>query len=301
MLNRKLLSGLILISIFVCSFLYAGASSFLPGPDKNWYINLEDAMKKAKKENKKIYVLSTGSDWCGWCIRLKNDVFSQKEFKSFARKNLVLVYLDSPRRKPMPAEQRQYNNETKRKLGFGGGVPSAKILDADGKVITNIGGYRKLPAYMAALKQYGTASGERNADKEDKEDKEKELLPSNTAGRNTANTEEAGNSVNINILAWGTSPDAVDNSYSFRPVRLSCGEKLYFKLSSGALSSGSRIKVRAGRLSGVSLPFSGKGEILVFLHSRRVVKCTKLEFYHIASDGTEKLVKTIPCDIQWER
>lgn len=302
MLNKSILKVLLVICMFSCGFLYAShTSSWLSGPDRNWHTKLETAMEAAKKENKKIYVLSTGSDWCGWCKKLYADVFQQKEFKSFAKKNLVLVYLDSPRRKPMPQDQREYNSRIKRQLRFGGGVPSAKILDADGKVITDIGGYRKLPAYMAICRQYGTASAKRtaperkkapdavDADENDGKDEKDDLLPPSSAS-----------SGNITILAWGTAPGMVENSYSFRPVRLNCGEKLYFKLST-SFPAGSKIKIRAGHLSGTSGPVSGKGETLCFLYSRRVAKCREISLYHISGDGTEKFVKTIPCDIQWER
>jgi protein disulfide-isomerase len=36
-----------------------------------WVENLEEAVVQAKEENKNILVNFTGSDWCGWCIKLR--------------------------------------------------------------------------------------------------------------------------------------------------------------------------------------------------------------------------------------
>ncbi len=42
----------------------------------------------------------TGSDWCGWCIRLQKEVLKTPEFAAWAKKNVVLVELDYPRKTP---------------------------------------------------------------------------------------------------------------------------------------------------------------------------------------------------------
>ena len=36
----------------------------------SWLTDLDEGIKVAKAENKAILVDFTGSDWCGWCIRL---------------------------------------------------------------------------------------------------------------------------------------------------------------------------------------------------------------------------------------
>src|SRR5438093_919127 len=59
-----------------------------------WLTDLPAAQAAAKAEKKIVLLDFTGSDWCGWCIRLKNEVFSQPEFDAFANANLVLVEVD---------------------------------------------------------------------------------------------------------------------------------------------------------------------------------------------------------------
>ena len=124
------------------------------GPDRLWFVNWNKAVEEAKKTKKKLFVLNTGSDWCGWCMKLRADVLGSGKFKSYARKNLVLVYLDSPKKKPLPADQKQHNRDVASRLGFGGGVPCAKIVDPDGEqVLETISGYRPEKEYLKLVKE----------------------------------------------------------------------------------------------------------------------------------------------------
>ena len=36
-----------------------------------WLTDLPKAQEQARKENKLVLMDFTGSDWCGWCIKLK--------------------------------------------------------------------------------------------------------------------------------------------------------------------------------------------------------------------------------------
>ena len=63
----------------------------------------------SKTSGKPIFAFFTGSDWCGWCHKLQNDVFSKKSFIDWANKNVVLVELDFPRKKQLPPELAQQN------------------------------------------------------------------------------------------------------------------------------------------------------------------------------------------------
>ena len=123
------------------------------GPDRLWFVNWTKALAEAKKTGKKLFVLNTGSDWCGWCKKLRADVLKSNKFKAYARKNLVLVYLDSPRQKALPADQQAHTQAVREKLEFGGGVPCVKIVDSDGEnVLETIRGYRPEKEYLKALK-----------------------------------------------------------------------------------------------------------------------------------------------------
>ncbi len=76
-----------------------------------WETNIEVASQIAMKTKKPILMFFTGSDWCGWCIRLQNEVLKKPEFAAWAKENVVLVELDYPRRTPQLPEIQKQNME----------------------------------------------------------------------------------------------------------------------------------------------------------------------------------------------
>lgn len=93
-----------------------------------WYTDLDEAKAVAVKENKPLLVDFTGSDWCGYCIKLHAEVFDKPEFEAFA-KNYVLVELDFPSKKPQPAEEKAKNKATQAKFAVSG-FPTVLLIDA---------------------------------------------------------------------------------------------------------------------------------------------------------------------------
>jgi len=103
-----------------------------------WVTDYEEAFIKAKKENKHVLINFTGSDWCGWCKKLDREVFSQTEFKEYAKENLVLLKLDFPRRIPQSAEVKRKNQEYAQKFAVRG-FPSIFIVQANQNVVLRTG------------------------------------------------------------------------------------------------------------------------------------------------------------------
>lgn len=120
---------------------------------EGWMTDYDEALKLAKKEGKTVLLDFSGSDWCGWCIRLDKEVFSKKEFKEFAEDNLVPVLIDFPAKKKQPAEIKEQNAKLQKKYGIRG-YPTVILLNAEGKKIAQTG-YRKGGAekYVEHLKE----------------------------------------------------------------------------------------------------------------------------------------------------
>jgi len=118
-----------------------------------WLSNFEEAKKIAKQENKPILMNFTGSDWCGWCIRLEGEVFGELSFKTFAEKNLVLMKLDFPSRKKLDKKILAANEVLAEKYGIQG-YPTILIVDSEGSVLATTG-YQKGGAdnYVKHLKK----------------------------------------------------------------------------------------------------------------------------------------------------
>ena len=117
-----------------------------------WETDLEVAKKRAKDEHKEILADFTGSDWCGWCIKLKKEVFDQPEFQEYAKKHLVMLELDFPRKKQLPAKEKEQNEKLSKEFNVGG-FPTVLLLNARGKEIGRTGYQEGGPAkYVEHLK-----------------------------------------------------------------------------------------------------------------------------------------------------
>ena len=91
----------------------ACVSSALAG-EEGWTSDFEAAKKQAAEENKSLLIDFTGSDWCGWCIRLQEEVFSKDEFKKGVAEDYVLVEIDFPQNEAKLSDETKAQNE---KLG----------------------------------------------------------------------------------------------------------------------------------------------------------------------------------------
>ncbi len=121
--------------------------------DLKWEHNLEKAMDVAKKSGKPIFVDFTGSDWCGWCIKLDKEVFKKSEFIEYAAHNLVLVEIDFPRKTKQAPELKEYNEKLMKKYAVRG-FPTILLLNAEGKEIGKTGYVEGGPSnYVKHLKE----------------------------------------------------------------------------------------------------------------------------------------------------
>ena len=120
-----------------------GLIAALPGSaraDTAWETDLKRAQEQAKSSNKLVFLDFTGSDWCGYCIRLNKDILSQAMFKEYADKNLVLVEIDFPRSKPQSADLRKQNQQLAMQYHIEG-FPTIVLLNGSGRKIWQYEGY----------------------------------------------------------------------------------------------------------------------------------------------------------------
>lgn len=124
---------MILLSVLlvcVCGMVHAAETM--------WYTDFDKAMAEARRTKKILLADFTGSDWCGWCIKLDKEVFKQKEFKDYAARNLVLVAVDFPKNKWQTPAEKQKNNALAQKYGVQG-FPTILLFSPEGKLIAQTG------------------------------------------------------------------------------------------------------------------------------------------------------------------
>jgi thioredoxin-related protein len=108
---------------------------------EGWSHDFEAAKKQAAAEHKDLLIDFTGSDWCIWCKKLNEEVFSHDEFKSGVKDKFVLLELDYPQDKEkagVTEEIAKQNEELGKKFAIAG-YPTIMLCDASGKPFAKTG------------------------------------------------------------------------------------------------------------------------------------------------------------------
>ncbi len=105
---------------------------------ETWLVSFDQAKVVAELTGRPILADFTGSDWCGYCIALDEQVFASDEFRDWARQQVVLLKIDFPRNRELPAPQARQNGLLKMSYGVSG-YPSVLLLDPTGKRLMKTG------------------------------------------------------------------------------------------------------------------------------------------------------------------
>ena len=120
---------------------------------RDWDTDFGEASARAKEQGMYMLLDFSGSDWCGWCIKLDEEVFSRNAFQTFAKDSLVCVLLDFPRRKPQSDRLKEQNQALAQRYGVQG-FPTVLILSPDGDPVERTGYRRGGPEkYVEHLKE----------------------------------------------------------------------------------------------------------------------------------------------------
>jgi len=138
----------IAVGLLVAVTLFSAAAE-----EPQWMTDLPKAQAKAKAEKKVVMLDFTGSDWCGWCIKLHKEVFSKPDFAKYAKDNLVLVEVDFPQQKKQTEELKKANAALQEKYKIDG-YPTIIVLDAEGRKLGETGYVEGGPkAFIAELEK----------------------------------------------------------------------------------------------------------------------------------------------------
>lgn len=100
-------------------------------------VTFSHSIEKAQKENKKILLYFSGSDWCAPCVKFKKKFIYTDQFKSFAEENLIVYNADFPRLKKnqLPPDTIQENESLADKYNSKGLFPLILLLSNDGTIL----------------------------------------------------------------------------------------------------------------------------------------------------------------------
>lgn len=106
---------------------------------EGWSSDFAASQKEAAETKKDLLIDFTGSDWCGWCIKLKEEVFSHDEFKAGVKDQFVLVELDYPSDKSKLSKATSKQNEELGEKYQVRGYPTILLTDAEGRPFAKTG------------------------------------------------------------------------------------------------------------------------------------------------------------------
>lgn len=105
--------------VFIIVLLVVGSFA-VQAQELKWETDIKKAITVSNNTKKPMLLFFTGSDWCGYCIRLQKDVLKTPEFQTWAAKNVVLVELDFPRGFTQPETLQNQNNALQNIFGVQG-------------------------------------------------------------------------------------------------------------------------------------------------------------------------------------
>ena len=125
-------------AIFVFFIIMTATCMAAPAGARDWETNFRQALKKAKENSKYLLLNFSGSDWCVYCKKLDKEVFSQKAFQKYARKNFVCVILDFPFKSAQDEDLKAQNTALAGRYRVQG-YPTIVILNSRGKLVQKTG------------------------------------------------------------------------------------------------------------------------------------------------------------------
>jgi thioredoxin-related protein len=157
----KLLKKLLAAGLVLSAVLGVWHSAVFAGD--GWLTSMDEAKKLAAKESRDILIDFSGSDWCGWCIKLDQEVFSTKEWAETGAKQFVMLLADFPNKKELPKSQKERNDKLQDEFGVQG-FPTVFLLDADGAPYAKTGYQQGGPGKY--LEHLGRLAGRKQEKKE---------------------------------------------------------------------------------------------------------------------------------------
>ena len=124
---------------------------------QDWLESYEKSIIKSNQEGKKIILVFQGSDWCGPCIKLTEEVWSSEYFIDYARKFFILLKADFPRKRKnyLSDDQKEANKILAERFNPNGYFPLIVVLDNTGKVLGKMGYEKKTPEqYIKTIESF---------------------------------------------------------------------------------------------------------------------------------------------------
>ena len=142
--------------LVTCAMAALAAAAKTSTPD-GWTDDYDAALARAAAEKKLVLADFSGSDWCGWCQRLDEEVFAKNAFRAEATNAYVLLMVDSPQDESLLSEKAKRQNPELVKKYRVAGFPTVLLLDEKGEVLFKTGYEKGGPKKYLKMLRRGVA------------------------------------------------------------------------------------------------------------------------------------------------
>ena len=98
-----------------------------------WTMDIDAAKAYAAEHHQPILLDFSGSDWCGWCKLMEEQVFTKDAWKAYSASNIVMVLIDFPQDQSLVPEAYAPRNQALADQYGIEGFPTFVVLDEDGE------------------------------------------------------------------------------------------------------------------------------------------------------------------------
>ena len=165
-----------LVAICMCACTAAMAAKLSKSVPSGWGEDFAAAQKAAAAGDKYILLAFSGSDWCGWCIKMDKEIYSDKKFVRAAKKSFELVMVDSPQDQNILSPLAKKQNPGLVKKYRIRGFPTSILVHPDGTEAKRFGGFQRggPEAFLEALKEAAKEAGAPKKPSEETDEKKEE-------------------------------------------------------------------------------------------------------------------------------
>lgn len=150
--------GFFLASILFCNQALMGAkgvdalsfSAPFAYPELKWETDYETAKAKSDAENKPLFILFEGSDWCPSCKVLKSDILNTQTFIDLVSNHFIFLDVDFPVHQRLDAKKILQNQKLEKQFQVEG-FPTVVIALPNGDSLVFAGNFTKGPEESAHL------------------------------------------------------------------------------------------------------------------------------------------------------
>lgn len=99
------------------------------------FVNIDTLLKQSVKEDKSVFMVFSGSDWCANCIRFEKNILQDSTFQMFVHNNLLYLNIDFPQRKKQSDLLKKQNEALAEQYNPNGIFPTILLLATNKKCI----------------------------------------------------------------------------------------------------------------------------------------------------------------------